>query len=127
MASLRRAVAKGSDDRPRPVRRSSGQAFVTSHFGEQARRSEGIMAMRKLSLDQRRALDDVTFADWLKQYGQSDATIARFWDLIVIPTLNDPSKRVQRFAKPSGFPRRASSATRMAPTLASPRSACRPW
>jgi len=29
-----------------------------------------------------------------KQYGQSDATIARFWDLIVIPTLNDPSKRV---------------------------------
>ncbi|MBI3744322.1 MAG: FAD-dependent oxidoreductase [Chloroflexi bacterium] len=56
--------------------------------------AKAILAMRKLSFDQRRALDDVTFADWLKRYGQSDATIARFWDLIVIPTLNDPSKRV---------------------------------
>jgi squalene-associated FAD-dependent desaturase len=39
-------------------------------------------------------MDEVTFADWLRSRGQTDAAIARFWDLIVLPTCNDRSDRV---------------------------------
>ena len=36
----------------------------------------------------------MSFRDWLRRNGQSDRAIANFWDLIVIPTLNDPSHEV---------------------------------
>ena len=42
----------------------------------------------------RRRLDDVSFGDWLRARGQSDAVIDRFWDLIVLPTCNDRSDAV---------------------------------
>ncbi len=34
-------------------------------------------------------LEDQTFLQWLKANGQTDRAIANFWDLIVLPTLND--------------------------------------
>ena len=40
------------------------------------------------------ALDEVSFGDWLRDHGQGDASIERFWDLIVLPTCNDRSDRV---------------------------------
>ncbi|WP_217915026.1 hydroxysqualene dehydroxylase HpnE [Miltoncostaea marina] len=39
-------------------------------------------------------LDERTFADWLRDHGQGERAIARFWDLIVLPTCNDRSDRV---------------------------------
>ncbi|MEW6582580.1 MAG: hydroxysqualene dehydroxylase HpnE [Actinomycetota bacterium] len=50
-----------------------------------------LMTLRPRDLD---ALDEVSFADWLRARGQDDAAIARFWDLIVVPTCNDRSDRV---------------------------------
>jgi squalene-associated FAD-dependent desaturase len=50
-----------------------------------------LMVMQSRDVD---ALDDVAFADWLRMRGQSDAAIAGFWDLIVLPTCNDRSDRV---------------------------------
>lgn len=40
------------------------------------------------------AIDDVSFADWLAAHGQDEEAVARFWDLIVLPTCNDRSALV---------------------------------
>lgn len=50
-----------------------------------------LMLMKSRDVD---GLDGVTFADWLHERGQTDDAIARFWDLIVLPTCNDRSERV---------------------------------
>lgn len=42
----------------------------------------------------RPALQEVSFLEWLKCNGQSKRAIACFWDLIVLPTLNDVSRDV---------------------------------
>ena len=34
-------------------------------------------------------LEQLTFAEWLRRHGQSEAAITGFWNLIVLPTLND--------------------------------------
>lgn len=38
--------------------------------------------------------EDETFDSWLRRHGQSDETISRFWNLIVLPGLNDDIKDV---------------------------------
>ena len=40
------------------------------------------------------ALESETFADWLRRHGQSEAAIAEFWNLIILPTLNDDISEV---------------------------------
>lgn len=42
----------------------------------------------------RPGLKAMSFADWLRQNGQSPRAIANFWDLIVLPSLNDSSENV---------------------------------
>ena len=42
----------------------------------------------------REELRAMSFEEWLHRNGQSDRAIANFWDLIVIPTLNDASREV---------------------------------
>ncbi len=39
-------------------------------------------------------LENETFAAWLKRHHQSDEAIARFWNLVVLPTLNDDATEV---------------------------------
>ena len=39
-------------------------------------------------------LRSVSFGEWLRRNGQSERTVANFWDLIVIPTLNDAAEDV---------------------------------
>lgn len=53
-----------------------------------------LLSLMTLRADDAEALDEITFADWLRARGQDDDAIARFWDLIVIPTCNDRSDRV---------------------------------
>ena len=50
--------------------------------------------MRLISRRSRDRLDNVSFYDWLKAHGQRDAAIDGFWNLVVIPTLNDDVRRV---------------------------------
>lgn len=51
-------------------------------------------ALATLGAGARDALDERSFADWLADRGQGEGAIARFWDLIVLPTCNDRSDRV---------------------------------
>jgi len=53
-----------------------------------------VLALRRISEDERRKLDGISFADWLAARGQSPRAIQAFWDLVIVPTCNDPSKRV---------------------------------
>ncbi|HEX7083859.1 MAG TPA: hydroxysqualene dehydroxylase HpnE [Gaiellaceae bacterium] len=48
-------------------------------------------AMRSLDPDDP-ALDRRTFADWLREHGQSQRTIEALWDLICLPTVNLPAE-----------------------------------
>ncbi len=43
---------------------------------------------------ERPELKAISFEAWLRANGQSDRAIANFWDLIVVPTLNDASRDV---------------------------------
>lgn len=56
-------------------------------FGERLRVIPAVLALRKLSLDDAQ-LDEETFSAFLKEHGQSENAIARFWDLITLPTVN---------------------------------------
>ena len=48
------------------------------------------LALRRLDPDDA-ALDRLTFGEWLATRGQDSATVAAFWDLIVLPTVNVPA------------------------------------
>jgi hydroxysqualene dehydroxylase len=61
---------------------------------EKAAALRALGALGALRPAAREALDDVSFADWLAERGQGPGSIARFWDLIVLPTCNDRSDRV---------------------------------
>ena len=39
-------------------------------------------------------LQNISFKDWLKNNNQSEKSIRNFWDLIILPTLNDHSSNV---------------------------------
>jgi squalene-associated FAD-dependent desaturase len=48
-----------------------------------------------LSTDRKKKdLDSITFYDWLKAHAQSEGAIDRFWNLIIVATLNDDVRRV---------------------------------
>jgi hydroxysqualene dehydroxylase len=61
---------------------------------EKAGALRALLALAALREQARRDLDAVAFADWLAGHGQGPRAIARFWDLIVLPTCNDRSDRV---------------------------------
>ena len=61
---------------------------------ERAAAVRALLALIALRPSARDRLDGITFAEWLGRHGQSEAAVARFWDLIVLPTCNDRSDRV---------------------------------
>ncbi|MDX6556701.1 MAG: hypothetical protein QOD86_2896, partial [Miltoncostaeaceae bacterium] len=61
---------------------------------EKASAARLLLALGRLSEDELAALDRRSFADVLREGGQSERAIDRFWDLIVLPTCNDRSERV---------------------------------
>jgi squalene-associated FAD-dependent desaturase len=82
---------------PLPAPLHSGPSFARfPHLGPRARAraAAALTHLAALGPRGRDALDDVSFADWLRAHGQDDDAIARFWDLIVLPTCNDRSDRV---------------------------------
>jgi squalene-associated FAD-dependent desaturase len=48
------------------------------------------LALKKLDLSDP-SLDKISFGQWLARYGQSEAALARVWNLIALPTLNVPA------------------------------------
>lgn len=61
---------------------------------ERAAALPALAALAALRPDARERLDGCSFADWLASHGQGTRAIARFWDLIVLPTCNDRAERV---------------------------------
>ena len=61
---------------------------------EKAAALRALLALGALREPARARLDDRSFADWLADHGQGPGAVARFWDLIVLPTCNDRSDRV---------------------------------
>jgi hydroxysqualene dehydroxylase len=53
--------------------------------------ARGATALQRLDPEDP-ALDEQTFADWLRAHGQSENTITALWDLIALPTLNLPAE-----------------------------------
>ena len=68
--------------------------FAHLSWGEKARLGRAVLPMRRMGEAGRRRLGAVSFGDWLRDHGQTDRVIERFWDLIVLPTCNDRSDAV---------------------------------
>ncbi|MDA1278684.1 MAG: hydroxysqualene dehydroxylase HpnE [Chloroflexi bacterium] len=49
----------------------------------------GLLSIRLTRLKPNSLHDQVTFEDWLRDHWQNDETIRNFWDLIILPSLND--------------------------------------
>jgi squalene-associated FAD-dependent desaturase len=56
-------------------------------WGDRLRLGRALAGLARLDLDDP-ALDRVTFGEWLRRHGQSDAAVAAVWDLITVPTVN---------------------------------------
>ncbi len=59
---------------------------------DRARLGLAAFALARLDLDEP-ALDQLTFAEWLRAHGQSQAAISALWDLICLPTVNLPARQ----------------------------------
>lgn len=51
-------------------------------------------ALVSLKLDPRSAREDISFAQWLREHGQSAQTVRAFWDPFMVPALNAPLDRM---------------------------------
>ena len=49
----------------------------------------GFLSIRPTRLGRNSVHDQVTFENWLRDHGQNDETIRNFWNLIILPALND--------------------------------------
>ncbi len=81
---------------------------------QKAQIARAFLALRLLRPAARAGLDDLTFEEWLRERGQSPATIREFWDFLVIPTLNcradQASARQALFVIEEGFQRNPTAA-----------------
>jgi squalene-associated FAD-dependent desaturase len=82
------ALARGP--LPAPLH-MAGSLARYSHLspGQRLRAARAVLALARLD-PRDRALDEVAFADWLARRGQDRDAVARFWEVIVRPTLNAP-------------------------------------
>ncbi len=62
--------------------------------GDKLAVAKAMVAIRSISTESRAELDGTSFYTWLTKHGQPEWAIVNFWDLIVLPTLNDDSRRV---------------------------------
>lgn len=66
------------------------------HLGwrEKIHAAFALLRIRRERNRQQAKLQRISFADWLRQNHQSPRAVANFWDLIVLPSLNDCSENV---------------------------------
>ena len=60
-------------------------------------KARAIPALGRMALERRRDrsdLEGLSFHDWLRSHGQSQRAINNFWDLLIVPALNDSSRYV---------------------------------
>ena len=90
-------------------------------LADKLRIARAIVAMRRLSDDERSRLGGVSFGVWLRSHGQSATAIRDFWDLILVPALNcrcdDASAAQAMFIFREGFLKSAASAAVGVPSV----------
>jgi squalene-associated FAD-dependent desaturase len=64
------------------------------NWREKLRVAPALLRIQRERDRDRLGLRGMSFADWLQENGQSPRAIANFWDLIVLPSLNDSSENV---------------------------------
>ncbi len=80
---------------PAPMHLGPGfAAYPLLSAREKAAALPALAALGAMRSGARARLDVRSFGDWLTDHGQGARAIARFWDLIVLPTCNDRSDRV---------------------------------
>lgn len=79
-----------ADDLPPPLHLTrSLLRFKSLSPKEKALAAVALSALRSLDRSKHAELDDMTFADWLRERWQSESAIRSLWNLIILPTLND--------------------------------------
>jgi squalene-associated FAD-dependent desaturase len=72
-------------------------SFVAyKHLGVRSKLRVGrlLAAVHRMREDERLGLWEVSFDAWLRDHGQRDEEISRFWDFLLLPTLNARSREV---------------------------------
>jgi squalene-associated FAD-dependent desaturase len=90
MTPDRRITRFGSDRVPAPLHLA--RSFLRAHYltlGEKFRIALALRRLERMSPD-----DDPPFLDWLKQQGQSERMISRFWGLVLTSALNESTERI---------------------------------
>jgi len=76
-------------------------------MAERWQASRGLFAAMRLPAAGRELLDSCTFVEWLRRHGQGAAVVERFWDFLILPTLNcraaEASARDALFVLQEGF------------------------
>lgn len=81
-------------DLPAPLHLSESlMRFKTLSWRQKMQIARAMTAMMRLGITGRTALHEVTFEQWLREHGQSDGAIERFWDVIVVSALNQMPSR----------------------------------
>jgi len=62
-------------------------------LGDKIAMQKVVKELYKMDENRRRSLDDTTFLDWLRNSGQTERSITRFWDPLVRTTLNIDSSQ----------------------------------
>jgi zeta-carotene desaturase len=67
--------------------------FRTLSFGEKLAISRAMVAMMRLPRSRRHETESMTFEQWLKQHGQPQGAIDKFWAVVVVSALNQMPHR----------------------------------
>lgn len=93
-ASGRRSIIAAA---PLPAPLHLLPSFLTyKHLGVRSKLRVGrlLASVQRMSEDERHALSETSFDAWLRAHGQGDTEIRRFWDFLLLPTLNARSPEV---------------------------------
>jgi len=84
-----------TDDLPAPMHMTrSLMGFKGFSLGEKIAIARGMLAIIRLGVKGRQGLAGVSFGRWLKDHGQPDGAVRKFWSVIVTSALNELPDRV---------------------------------
>ena len=93
------------------------RSFLSYHhlsLRERVQVGRVLFAATRVSRDEREQLGDISFGAWLDEHGQTAALQERFWDFLLVPTLNcrsrEASARDALFVLQEGFFKSSTSA-----------------
>ena len=83
-----------ASDLPAPLHLSESlMRFGTLTLSQKMQIARAMLAMMRLGPEGRERFAEITFEQWLREHGQSDQAIQRFWEVIVVSALNQTPRR----------------------------------